>query len=145
MGAYVPEETKWLEEQQEYMDRWDFKLLEPWYIKKAAEYQWKMYEGYRDDAKYILEITKNQGTAEERAEKIQDARMRRDEYEQKYYELFDQAVLIKDWRKRFGQVPVPDECTPDVLTIPNTSGALDPEAESATSPVPFNIDPNLVS
>ena len=54
MRAYVEEENKWLDMQRAYMNRWDFNLIEPWYIQQAAEYQWKMYEGYRDDAKYLI-------------------------------------------------------------------------------------------
>jgi hypothetical protein len=94
MKIYVPEETKWLEIQKEYISRWDFKLLEPWYMKELSFYQWKMYEAYRDDAKYMIE-TYESGTGEKDSEtklkeasaKFWEARQRRDEYGQKYFDL----------------------------------------------------------
>lgn len=139
MENYVPEENKWLDMQKAYMDRWDFKLIEPWYIKQAGEYQWKMYEGYRDDAK-ALTATFKQGEMNEDAFIIQsEARSRRDDYEQKYYDLFDQAVAIRDWRKMFANVPVPKGCTEENLTIPNTGGVFDP------APTPLPVDQDTAS
>lgn len=143
MRAYIPEETKWLELQRQYLDRWDFKLIESWYIKQAGEYQWKMYEGYRDDAKYILAISDTKKLTEDNEVKIQDARARRDEFGQKYFDLFKQASKINDWRMIFGYVPVPSVCTKENTTIPNTTGSIDWEGKSATpSPdiVPTNPD-----
>jgi len=146
MKAYVPEETKWLETQQKFMSRWDFKLTAPWYIKQAAEYQWKMYEAYRDDAKFMLETYEAEGNKDEIKTNFQEARKRRDEYEQKYHEFFDQALEINDWRKIFGHVPIPEGCTKETLTIPNTSGSIDWEGKSATpSPTLVPIDPNFAS
>ena len=146
MRAYVPEETKWLEMQQEFINRWDFKLIEPWYIKQASEYQWKMYEAYRDDAEYMLETYEAGGADENITAKVKDARKRRDEYEQKYYEFFDRALEIKDWRKVFGHVPVPEDCSEETLIIPNTSGSIDWEGKSATSsPTIVPVNPDSVS
>lgn len=130
MRKYIPEETDWLERNEKYIHRWDFQLIEPWYLKQAGEYQQKMYEGYRDDAKYMLEVYDSGNTNEELSAKFSDARSRRDKYSQLYFGLFDEVATINDWRKIFGNVPVPKECTDDVLIIPNTSGALEP------SPVP---------
>lgn len=149
MKIYVPEETKWLEIQKEYITRWDFKLFEPWYMKEASYYQWKMYEAYRDDAKYMIE-TYESGTGEKDSEaklkeasaKFWEARQRRDEYSQKYFDFYKEASLIRDWRKIFGRVPVPEECTEENLTIPNTSGSIDWEEKPATpSPNMVPIDP----
>lgn len=137
MRSYVPEETKWLEINQKYLNRWDFKLIEPWYIKQAGEYQQKMYEGYRDDAKYMLEVYDSGGTNEELQAKFQEARDRRDEFSQKYFELFDRASEIRDIRKIFSNVPVPSGCTEENITIPNTYGALDTKTPEPSS-VPIN-------
>lgn len=126
MRKYIPEETDWLERNEKYIHRWDFQLIEPWYLKQAGEYQQKMYEGYRDDAKYMLEVYDSGNTNEELSAKFSDARSRRDKYSQLYFGLFDEVATINDWRKIFGNVPVPKECTDDVLIIPNTSGALEP-------------------
>lgn len=143
MRAYTKEEDKWLEMQKAHMNRWDFQLIEPWYIKEAAEYQWKMYEGYRDDTKYMLETFDAGGATEEISAKFTEARERRDKYEQMYYEFFDEAFEIRDWRKFFGYVPVPEGCTEENMTIPDTSGSIDWDGEEDPAPVP--IDPNLVS
>lgn len=146
MKAYVPIETEWLEQQQKYMNRWDFKLIEPWYIKQAADYQWRMYEAYRDDAKYMLETYEAKGAKEDIQSKFQEARKRRDEYEQKYHDFFNEASEINDWRKIFGHVPIPEGCTEETLTIPNTSGSIDWEGKSATpSPTLLPFNPDLAS
>lgn len=146
MRAYIPEETKWLELQRQYLDRWDFKLIEPWYIKQAADYQWKMYEGYRDDAKYILATFDAKKLTADNAAKSQEAKAKRVQYEQKYFEFFNQAVKIEDRRKVFSRVPVPQGCTKETLTIPNTSGAIDWEGKSATpSPAVMPVNPDAAS
>ena len=134
MRKYVPEETKWLETNGKFINRWDFRLLEPWYLKQAGEYQQKMYEGYRDDAKYMLEIFDNGGTNEELSAKFSEARERRNNYSQLYFDLYDKASAINDWRKIFGYVPIPEGCTEEVLTIPDTSGALEPSPAPVKNP-----------
>jgi len=142
MRSYVVEENKWLETQKKYMNRWDFQLIEPWYIKKAADYQWKMYEGYRDDAKYMLETFDVGGATEEISAKFTEARDRRNEYSRLYYDFFDEASAINDWRKIFGSVSVPEGCTEENIIIPDTSGSIDWEGESATpSPTLVPFDP----
>lgn len=132
MRRYIEEETKWLEMDRKYLDRWDFKLIEPWYIKEGGEYQWKMYEGYRDDAKYILEPFDTKKITDETTTNQKDARDRRDKYSQLYFNHFKKASEINDWRKMFGSVPLPKGCTEENLTIPNTTGSIDWGDDSAT-------------
>jgi len=127
---YVEAETEWLGMQKAYMERWDFKLVEPWYIKQAAEYQWKMYEGYRDDAKYLTETYNTGGLNEEIDTKFTEARDRRDKYEVLYYDFFDEALQINDWRKFLANVPIPEGCNEENMTIPNTSGSIDWDGKS---------------
>lgn len=129
MQKYVEEENKWLEMQKKFGNRWDFQLIAPWYLKKAYEYQWKMYEGYRDDAKAkldIFEITDfdNKKIVDEVMNRNTEARERLSNYSKLYSDLFDKAVKIKDWRKTFGQVPVSNVCTDENLTIPDTGGSI---------------------
>jgi len=146
MKAYVEEEDKWLEMQKLYTNRWDFKLIEPWYIKQAADYQWKMYEGYRDDAKYLIETYNAGGATEEINAKFNEARDRRDKYESLYYEFFDEASAISDWRKIFASVPIPEGCNEENMTIPNTSGVIDWEGKSPdVTPPPIPVVPGITS
>lgn len=125
MRKYVVEENKWLELNRRYLNQWDFKLLEPWYMKQAGEYQLKMYEGYRDDAQCMLDIWDNKTSSDELNAKQAEARKRRDEAEQKYFDFFDQASAISDWRKIFGNLPVPKGCNEENMTIPETGGSID--------------------
>lgn len=134
MRKYVPEETSWLETNGKFISRWDFRLIEPWYLKQAGEYQQKMYEGYRDDAKYMLEVYDKGGMDEELSAKLTEAKDRRDKNSQLYFDLFDKASVIYDWRKIFGHVPIPQGCTEDVLTISSTFGALDPSPAPVKKP-----------
>ncbi|MEK7451168.1 MAG: hypothetical protein AAB662_04505 [Patescibacteria group bacterium] len=137
MRKYITEETKWLESDRKYLDRWDFKLIEPWYIKQGGEIQWKLYEAYRDDARYILEPFDVGKITSENDIKQKEARDRRDNYSQMYFEFVDKATKISDWRKQFGNVPVPRGCTKENMRIPNTTGVLDgnDSLPPATAPV----------
>ena len=144
MEGYVGEETKWLEAQSAFVNRWDFQFFETWYIKQAAEYQLRMYEGYRDDAKYMLETYYNEGTNEEIAAKFKEAREKRNKYSELYYDFFEKASAIKDWRKIFGSVPIPEGCTEENMIIPDTSGSINWEGDDKQEN-PFPVDPNLVS
>jgi len=143
MRAYVPEETKWLEMQKKFIDRWDYQLIEPWYMKEAGLYQWKMYEGYRDDAASLLNLFDHPETANQnlRPGDTSEERDRRDSYSQKYFDFFEEASKIPDWRKRFGSVPIPEGCTPENTFIPDTSGAIDWERKPESTPSGVPIDP----
>lgn len=147
MRAYIPEETKWLEIQEKYLDRWDFKLFEPWYIKDAGHYQYEMYRAYRDDAKSLLAIFENPELGKNvKPGQLSDERERRDTYSEKYSQLFDKYSKIKDWRKYFTNVPVPEKCNEQNLTIPDTSGSIDWDGKMKNTPtgVPIN-NPDLTS
>lgn len=136
MRKYIEEESKWLEMDRKYLDRWDFKLIEPWYIKDGGEYQWKMYEGYRDDAKYILAPVDLKKEIPENVARQKEARDRRNEYSQLYFDHFEKASKIDDWRKIFGSVPLPEGCTEENLTIPNTTGSIDWDDDDSILPSP---------
>lgn len=133
LRAYVEEENKWLTMQNDYINRWDFQLIEPWYMKQAAQYQWKMYEGYRDDAKYMIATYDAGGATDEIDTKFTEARDRRNKFSKLYYDFFDQASAIRDWRKIFGNVPLPEGCNKENMTIPETSGSIDWDIKSPVS------------
>lgn len=143
MRAYIPEETKWLEMQKKFTERWDFQLIEPWYIKEASFYQWKMYEGYRDDAVSLLNLVDNPDAANKNLKPgdSSEERQRRDSYSQKYFDFFEKASEIPDWRKYFGSVPVPESCTDENMIIPDTSGTIDWDRDPDSTPSGVPIDP----
>lgn len=134
MREYVVQESKWLETNRQYLNRWDFKLIEPWYIKQAGDYQLKMYEGYRDDALGLLAILDKNEPDDKLTAKHLAARKRRDEAEEKYFDFFDKAVEISDWRKMFSNIPIPKGCTEENMTIPQTGGAIDWEGTPTPQP-----------
>jgi hypothetical protein len=125
MRMYVVKENNWLDVNNKYLSQWDFKLIEPWYIKQAGELQLKMYEGYRDDAQAMLAIWDNKVTSDDLNAKQIAARKRRDDAETQYFDFFDKAVSVSDWRKIFANLPVPNGCTEENMTIPQTGGAID--------------------
>jgi hypothetical protein len=124
---YAPKEVEWLKTQRAFLDRWDFQLFEPWYIKEAAEYQYRMYEGYRDEALALLKIIEDHEKKPETQEMFDNARNKRNENSYLYFELSKRASEFRDWRKIFGSVPMPEGCTEELLNIPDTTGALDPD------------------
>ncbi len=143
MKNYVEEENRWLERQRKFLDRWDFKLIEPGYLKEAGEYQWKMYEAYRDDAQNILEVSNQVNISEELDARIEEAKARKAEFSILYFSLVKEASTFNDWRKRFGNVPFPAGCTKENMVIPETAGSLNWENEL---PLPsVSPDSDLVS
>lgn len=134
MKKYVPEETEWLKVQNEYITRWDFQLIEPEYIKEASGYQWKMYEGYRDEAVYMLAVYDDGGLNGDLAAKFKEARDRRSKYVGLYEDIFDRESKKFDWRNYFGSVPLPEVCNDSNLVIPDTSRALEQEAPAPNLP-----------
>ena len=131
---YAPKEVDWLKTQRKFLDRWDFQLFEPWYIKEAGEYQYRMYEGYRDEALALMEILGNNGSNPEIQAKFDDARTKRNDNSQLYFELSEKASAFRDWRKIFGSVPMPEGCTEELLNIPDTTGSLDPTPPPVKKP-----------
>ena len=123
MESYVTQETNWLDLEKQYIERWDFKLIEPWYIQEAGIYQCKMYEGYRDEAKHILSYTNDSPPIEPGF--VSGERDRRDMYIEKYFNFTKMARILIDWRKFFGALPIPKGCTEENLIIPDTSGSID--------------------
>lgn len=134
MNVYAPKEAFWLLEQGDFVNRWDFKLISPWYVKEAAGYQIKMYEGYRDEAQAFIDVADGKITEQAFQAKFKDARGRRDKYNNLYNEIFDKVQPMNDWRKFFQRVPVPALCNDDNLTIPDTSGALDEDPAPVENP-----------
>jgi hypothetical protein len=140
MKNYVKEENKWLAIQNKLIKRWDFQLIEPWYTKKAEDLQWKMYEAYRDDAQYILDLGEKKPVPKDFPNL--NVRDTRDKVSQEYFDFYTKAIAIKDWKKFFGRVSLPKVCTEKNLTIPNTEGSIDWEGKSATPSSDFvPIDP----
>lgn len=140
MRAYVPEEDKWLAMQYGYVNRWDFKLFMPSYIQQAADYQIKMQEGYRDDAKYLVAMLDQQDTVENLSAKQKEARDKRSKYVQLYEEMFDKATEYADWRSFIISKPLPAGCNEENTTIPDTSGAIDWGDNPATPSAPIETD-----
>jgi hypothetical protein len=142
MKKYVVEENKWLSLQNNFINRWDFKLFQPWYIKKAELLQWNMYEGYRNDAQYLIDIADQKIVLKDPFSSNNEVRDRRDKASEEYFSFYKQAIEIKDWRKFIQYVPYPSVCTEKNTTIPNTSGSIDWEGKSATPSSEFvPIDP----
>lgn len=147
MRIYADAETKWLDEDRRFINRWDFQLLEPWYMKKAGQLQLSMYEGYRDDALNLLNIWDHPETLTSIPDPdyVSEPRQRRDAYSQEYFDFFEEASLINDWRKFFVSVPVPKGCTSENLTIPDTSGAIEWHKGDEATPSGVPIDPYATS
>lgn len=139
MRAYVSEEDKWLAMQNEYTNRWDFKLFMPWYVRQSAGYLTKMHEGYRDDAKYLVAGFDLKEINEELSAKQKEARDRRNEYSELFYNFYEQPDIV-DWRVRFIDKPLPEGCNEENNVIPETGGAIDWGDNPQTPDVPVDTD-----
>lgn len=143
MKSYVEAEDRWLVMDKSFINRWDYKLIEPWYIQRAGYLQWKMYEGYHDDAANILSLWNHPEQAKMPTDSnyVSEPKQRRDKYIDEYHTFFQQAVMINDWRKFFGRAPISKDCTKENLEIPNTSGSIQWNTDSGSSPSAVPIDP----
>lgn len=107
-----------------------------------------MYEGYRDDAKSIVDPWDHPEQIKWPPDpnNVSEPRQRRDKYISEYYTFFRQAVMINDWRKMFGRVAVPKGCTKENTEIPNTSGSIKWQwDDSGATPSAVPIDPYGIS
>lgn len=121
--AYMLLEDGWIKKQSGYINRWDFKLIEPEYVKKAGYYQVLMYQSYRDYYEAISDVLT---PADQKKEKNIDgteaynrsvtSKENINKYRQLYSDAFDEGVKTVDFRKMFGRVPEPD-CPEENLNI----------------------------
>lgn len=133
---YVEEQTKWLEVQKAYMDRWDFQFFLPGYMKQAAQYQYDSRKADTESTALLIDAFEvaelNQSLSEELTHKSVEQVKVRNEAEKKYNKMWDNPGKL-DWRTRFIRVPeskCPDENFdfPDVDEFLNPSTPLNPEA-----------------
>lgn len=130
---YVEEQTKWLETQHSYMNRWDFQFFLPGYMKQAAQYQYDSRKADAESTTLLIEAFEvselNQSLSEELTQKSMEQVKIRNEAEEKYNALWDTPGRL-DWRTRIIKVPestCPDENFdfPDVEdTTPNTNSPV---------------------
>lgn len=93
---YYPKENDWVKRQVAYISRWDFKLIEPWYVQEAGKYQILMYEGYRDEAKVSVDAMDSKISNDEFKKRFAEARDKRNKYTDLYNGVFDKALPIHD-------------------------------------------------
>lgn len=142
MRNYVKAEDNWLTVQKEFMNRWDSQTFQPWYIKKAEDLQWKMYKGYKDDAQYILDIGDQKVALSDPYSLDNKVRDQRNKAGNEYFDFYQKAIQINDWRKYIQYIPYPSVCNEKNTTIPETSGSIDWGEKQATPSSNFvPIDP----
>ena len=133
---YVTEQTKWLEAQKNYMDRWDFKHFNPSYVQDAAKYQYDSRKADTESTTLLIDAFDvaqlNQSLSNELGQKSMDKIKKRNEAEKKYDEIWNNPGKL-DWRTRFIRVSeskCPDENFnfPDVDEFLNPSTPANPDA-----------------
>lgn len=137
--AYIPLEESWLKRQSEYINRWDFRLFMPKYMKDLAQYQLEMFQSYRNQAMTIIQLFEtadNTGRTEppEWIDMLASKKML--EASDKYFAAYDEDNNKLDWRKLLWKPP-PINCPDENLIIPDTS--IDKIFPSST-PTPTNND-----
>lgn len=144
---YIPAEDAWLAENGRFINRWDFKLFEPEYLQKASILQQTMYEGYRDDARSMIDLWDHPEKAAKitSADYISPERQKRDKAVDAYFSYYEQATLINDWRKWFGRVPIPKGCTKENTTFPQTEGSIKWTDDQPSDSTDVPIDPYATS
>lgn len=134
MRIYLDAERNWTFKNYNYIYRWDFKLFEPSYFKEVAGYQQLMYEGYLNEAKIMIERIDGQMDSDELSKSFSEARDNRLKYEDLYFRGTEKATAIRDWRKIFGNVPLPSGCTEENMRIPNTIDSINWDGPTPAPP-----------
>lgn len=144
---YICAEDKWLAENGRFINRLDFRLIEPEYLQKAGKLQQSMYEGYREDAQSMVDLWDHPENAEKitSVDYVSPQRQKRDNAIDAYFSYYDEVAAINDWRKWFGRVPVPKGCTKENTTFPQTEGSIKWFDDRSTGPSDVPIDPYSVS
>lgn len=143
---YVPAEEKWLAMEKKYMDRWDFKLFMPWFFKQGSKLQYEMYAAYRTDAANMMGIMDHPETAKNTFfTAYNPAREKLDAAKEKYFNFYEKGPRISDWRLRFIYMPLPEGCTSENLTIPETGGSIDWDRDPSSTPSGVPIDPYAIT
>ncbi len=109
---YIPLEDGWLSKQTSFVESWDFQAFQPKYVKDLAILQLKMYTSQRDSTRIIPDLWEGKPYDSTLAKKAQ-------EDTDNYFEAYENAKEMKDWRKRLWQSP-PLNCPEENLIIPDT-------------------------
>lgn len=137
---YVTEQSKWLDTQKKYMDRWDFKYFNPSYVKAAAKHQYDSRNADTESTKLLIESYQvsqlNKSLAEEIAQKSVNKIKERNEADRKYDEIWDNPGKL-DWRTRFIKVP-PSKCPDKNFDIPDVDNFLNPETSPGNPDAPLS-------
>lgn len=100
-----------------------------------------MYQGYLNDALYILAI--KEGKEEFKSNELSKARDERNIAIEKYNDFLFKIREIKDWRKYFMNVPLDKFCTEENMKIPSTENAIEWEKnpeEQIPEIMPVNLN-----
>lgn len=140
---YIPKENEWLKRQQKLIERLDFQFFMLPLIQTAAEYEWKMYEAYRDDAQMIIDILDKD--LDVHADSLQNnndqIKFRKYQNQRLYHETLDLISDSPDLRLFILNLPLPSQCNDDNLYIPETVNAIDWDGKDASkSAVPIDIN-----
>lgn len=132
---YVSEQTKWLDTEKKYIDRWDFQYFNPSYVKAAAQYQYDSRKADMESTKLLIdsyEVSQlNKSLSEELALKSVKQIKIRNDADKKYDAIWDNPGKL-DWRTRFIKVPA-SKCPDENFNIPDVEDFLNPKS------IPSNI------
>lgn len=146
MEEYTKAEKNWLAVQKKFMERWDFKLFFPWYMKKGIQYQYEVYQGYLNDALYILDIKNGKVKFKPPSEKGTEVRQKLNNAIERYNQfILEELSGIRDWRRYVMNVPLDSLCTKENMTIPDTTNSINFEGETIIQPTTIPIDPDKTS
>lgn len=143
LRAYTTEERKWLETQNAFINRWEFKLLAPNFLKQASEYQTQMYQAYYDDAQALVDLIDQKTPLPDTFDpnSVSEVRMRRFFYQKVFNDMMNKISTMRDPRIMIINMPVPKECNDTNTNIPETAGSIDwGTDESSTSAQPIDVN-----
>lgn len=136
---FIDAQTKWLETQRVYMDRWGFQFFLTGYMKEAAQLQYDSRKADVASTTYLIEAFEtapiNQTLSQELVQKSMEQSKIRIEKEGQYNKLWDTPRTL-DWRTRFISVPA-SKCPEENFDFP------DEIPSPGNSPLSIRREPSL--
>jgi len=113
---YLPLENDWIQKESAYINRWDFQLFEPDYVKRLANLQVEMYKSQKNSDQEVIRIAENPASGERFDSSLTDKFKKASE---DYFKAHDEASKKSDWRKFLWKEPAIN-CPEENLHIPET-------------------------
>ena len=136
---YISAQNSWLQEQEELMDRWYYKLIVPQLVKDAGRYQYQARKAEMEGTRAVVQMFTSLDNIERQKEltnTVTEENKKKDVADKAYNHIWDTAPKNIFWM-RFITIP-PSTCPPENFNIPDTNDIFKPRAPAGDGPLTYS-------